>query len=264
MIMRVDFDPTHLDLTAKHDYVHLDLSRVRWTSLIPRTLPAGRDLIPVRDSLTVVNVDVGMHSEGIYPPSPSPRERLAQDEDTKLQSLHTGSGLNDLPPLPLEADRTVTEVQLHRHLSYGRLSDVFLATLRETPSHLTTTDAATSSPTPDPDSTSPTAKPASTSLVAVKIIDLATFSLPADPDGCTLSQAQSAVLNEARLYAGPLSELQGEVVPRFYGLFVGQAVERWMDDDRDRTRGEAQTYALVLEKVEEGVGEWERLELEDR
>ena len=37
-----------------------------------------------------------------------------------------------------------------------------------------------------------------------------------------------------------------------------------MGDDHDRTRGEAQAYALVLEKVGEGVGKWERLGLEDR
>jgi len=59
-----------------------------------------------------------------------------------------------------------------------------------------------------------------TSPIVAKLTDIKTFAatLGSTPTGYTAPEARRAIANEIALVVGPLSNLQGKVIPRLHGL----------------------------------------------
>ncbi len=94
---------------------------------------------------------------------------------------------------------SVTELTFTTYLTHGRLYTVYRGSLTVPPSRF--------------------------QPVIFKIVDLESMddyaATSEDEGGYTSSQALHAVLNEVRLYTHTMAKLQGSVIPRFHGFFIG-------------------------------------------
>jgi len=138
-----------------------------------------------------------------------------------------------------------------RYLTHGRLYTVYHGHL--VISCTTSTSTLDSKSNSEADSnTSPTVVP-----VILKLVDCESFSEHPCPagEGYTPKEALAAVVNEVRMYTGRLRKLQGVLVPRFYGA--------WMGCSNPWRIGSGPILIVALEDVGLGVGT-EDLAEEDR
>ncbi len=116
--------------------------------------------------------------------------------------------------------QSAAEVRLGSYLSSGRLADTFTARL------------------------GPDSQP-----VVLKFVDLESFPVDSiDDESYDLSSATKAVCNEIKLYLTSLVPLQGTVVPKLYGVWLGHSPTR------------RAVVVIVLEDVGEGMAQdWESI-----
>ncbi len=170
---------------SRHHLSDRDWSMTTWSSLTKNSLPP---FIVTSDSPRS--------------PTPSPERTLTSQPALDMVSKPGLSPvLSTDVHLPTEAEtpHPITPripLKLISHISSGRLSDVFQATL-------------------------------STHPVVIKLVDLESFTTSGEPDQYDLSSAQAAVTTEIDLYLGQLSPLQGKVVPRCHAVYIGETHVPW-------------------------------------